>query len=421
MTRVLIFPAESEIGLEVAEATKYSKDIEVFGLTNNCYLPSNLIYKTYLYSKYSVFSPYLISDIWKLIEKFEIDVLYPTHDRVIDFYISFYKELNLRCRVVSHPLNTLFTCRNKRTTYDLFPEISPKVYKTDNLKFPLLSKPVFGFGSQGIKLVGSKEDYINRGDYHIDVEYLPGREYTVDCFCNNDNNLLYVQPRQRTRIKNGIAVEGKQVDLPEAEKIAELISNKLKFTGAWFFQIKEDKNENLKLLEIGSRIAGSSGVNRLNGVNLPLLSIYSALGKEVTISRNNGKGSFCRTLYSRFDSPTKVYSKVVVDLDDTLIVKGKVNIELLSFLYQCQNQNKLIYLITKNPLVMDELEYFAISGKLFQEILYCQDKPKAIENLGIKDFIFIDDSFSERESIRTKFQASVFDVNDVALLLENRY
>ena len=42
----------------------------------------------------------------------------------------------------------------------------------------------------------------------------------------------------------------------EIRSIAEIINEKLKFRGLWFFQLKEDYNGNLKLLEISTRKGG---------------------------------------------------------------------------------------------------------------------------------------------------------------------
>ncbi len=74
------------------------------------------------------------------------------------------------------------------------------------------------------------------------VEYLPGEEYTVDCFTNYKGNLLSVNMRNRERIRNGISVNSKSLTHPsEVQDIAEQINKKLKLNGAWFFRLKEIK------------------------------------------------------------------------------------------------------------------------------------------------------------------------------------
>ena len=71
------------------------------------------------------------------------------------------------------------------------------------------------------------------------MEYLPGREYTVDCFTNSEGRLVYCKGRTRNRIKSGISVNATFCHHPKFAEYAHLINNKLNQVGAWFFQLKE--------------------------------------------------------------------------------------------------------------------------------------------------------------------------------------
>jgi len=55
----------------------------------------------------------------------------------------------------------------------------------------------------------------------------------------------------------------------------------------WFFQVKENKEGELALLEVAPRVAGTMSMSRMLGVNLPLLSLFSFMGYEVNILKNN--------------------------------------------------------------------------------------------------------------------------------------
>ena len=74
---------------------------------------------------------------------------------------------------------------------------------------------------------------------------------------------------------------------PDFETLAGRINEALEMRGAWFFQVKENSQRKLVLLEIAPRIAGSMGLVRNQGVNLPLLSLYDAADLDVVISSNN--------------------------------------------------------------------------------------------------------------------------------------
>ena len=108
----------------------------------------------------------------------------------------------------------------------------------------------------------------------IICEYLPGEEYTIDCFSDRERGLLFAGARRRRRIRNGIAVNTVTEQLPEVWGIAETIGNELRLRGAWFFQLERVSGGELTLLEVAPRIAGAMAAHRVMGVNVPLLSIF---------------------------------------------------------------------------------------------------------------------------------------------------
>ena len=106
----------------------------------------------------------------------------------------------------------------------------------------------------------------------IITEFLPGSEYTIDCL-SDQNKLLVCEGRQRLRIRNGISVNSKIVEDPRFLEIAEKICEKLDIIGAWFFEVKENSDGELILLEIAPRIAGTMALNRARGINFVALSL----------------------------------------------------------------------------------------------------------------------------------------------------
>ena len=75
-------------------------------------------------------------------------------------------------------------------------------------------------------------------------------------------HLLYFGPRKRADIKMGIAFKSLEVsDKSEFEHIAQIINEKLNLRGLWFFQLKLNSKNELKLLEISSRISTTMGVS----------------------------------------------------------------------------------------------------------------------------------------------------------------
>lgn len=422
--RVAVFPAGSEIGLEIQSALKYSTFFDVVGFSSvPCH--ASYVFKEYYEGLPFYTHPEFINILNEWIETYQIDFLYPAYDDVQLYLTEHQSEIN--CVIVTSSTDTVFTCRSKKRTYSRFAEYSfiPKTYEPDdeNIPYPVFVKPDIGQGSQGAQLVHNREELllaVQKGKELAICEYLPGQEYTIDCFTDKDGNLLSYNMRNRQRIRNGISVSSTLMEMPvEVQKMAEQINGKFSFSGAWFFQVKETLNNEYKLLEIAPRIAGTMGLTRNLGINYPLLTLFVLSGMSVSVIANSYGISVDRALISRYSLGIK-YHKVYVDLDDTLTVRGKVNSALMMFLYQCLNNHVEIILLTKHIKVVQEtLAKHRISEALFDQIIHIQpDDEKSKYITG--EAIFIDDSFSERKKVRENCQIPVFDCSEVEALLDWR-
>ena len=227
----------------------------------------------------------------------------------------------------------------------------PKIFKNPSEigEFPVFVKPDIGQGSQSASKVENLETLkvlLKDNPNLIISEYLPGKEYTIDCFTDRRKGLLFCGGRERIRIKAGISMNSKPVDDKTSRifrKVAEKISSKLDFYGAWFFQMKIDNSGTLKLMEIAPRISGTMATYRAMGVNFALLSIYENEGTDIVIMHNNCNVQIDRALENRYKHNLR-YNKVYVDLDDTLVIDNKINPQLIQFLYQSLNKGCKIVL-----------------------------------------------------------------------------
>ena len=419
--RVLVFPCGSEIGLEIHRALKYNKDFELIG-GSSVDDHGKFIYENYIDNIPNVDEEDFIKKINELIEKEKIDYLYPAHDSVV---LKLSENTNiLNAKVVTSEYFTCDICRSKRKTYEYFKDIIlvPKVFEKENIKakdFPIFLKQDVGQGSKGTKKLNNIKylDYYYLDDSQLLLEYLPYEEYTIDCFTDYEGNLRYCSGRKRKRISNGISVSSEYVNNIEFEEIAKKINSKLKFNGSWFFQLKENINHELCLLEIAPRIAGTMEFQRSFGVNLPLLNLYNSEEKKVNIIKNKYTCEMDRALESKFKLMYE-YEYIYIDLDDVIIQDNKVNYMVLAFLYKSLNENKKIILITRHyqdPMLT--LNKYNISN-IFDEIIHITDK-KELKSSYIKksNSIFIDDSHSERKDVYEKCNIPVFDVNMIDILL----
>ena len=437
MKNVLVFPCGSEIGLEIHNALKYSKDFKLYG-GSSVDDHGKFVYENYIPDIPFIDDEGLLDFLNEAIEKNSIDLIYPAHDDVV-LKLSELKD-DLKAHVVVSNSKTCDVCRSKSKTYKFFREFDfiPKLYdiskdsfddldyvrKQTDGEFPIFLKPDVGQGAKGVAIANNVDDlkhHFTENPGLIAVEYLPNEEYTIDCF-SAKGKLLYCEKRQRIRVKDGISVNAITVQTEESIKeIAEIINSKLTFDGAWFFQLKKDKNNQYKLLEIAPRIAGTMALHRNTGINFPLLTLYAHLGIDVKVLTNENRLTIDRALTNRFNYEID-YDRVYIDFDDTVFVKGKINTFLMMFLYQCVNERKEIILITKHIKdIKETLKELKIDINLFDEIITLSkedDKYKYMDN--DVSAIFIDDSFSERMVISNKLKLPVFDLDAIESLIDWR-
>lgn len=111
-------------------------------------------------------------------------------------------------------------------------------------------------------------------------EYLPGPEFSVDCLCRQGETILAV-PRRRTKMINGISVEGVFEEQPEITDYCRTIIKELRLDGNIGIQVKQASNGQYLLLEINPRVQGTISAALGAGINLPLLAVKQALDLPV--------------------------------------------------------------------------------------------------------------------------------------------
>ena len=421
---ILVFPAGTEIAFEIHDALKNSKFVRLFGATSvPCH--AEFVFQTCVTGLPFVDDPALIPALNRVIDAYGIDYVYPAHDSAL---LRFSEERDaLHAKVVASARETVGICRSKTRTYRFLsgaPYLPAFYGSPDEIPgYPVFIKPAVGQGSQGARIIRDRshlEEALSEGQEYTICEYLPGEELTVDCFTDRHGSLLVVSPRSRERIRAGIAVRSRNLPLTEElQSIAEDLNRRLSFNGAWFFQVKKNAAGQFRLLEIAPRIAGTMGLTRNLGINMPLLTLYNFWGIDVSLIPNREDLLLDRAFISRFQTDLS-YSSVYVDFDDTLIVRGKVNAFLMMFLYQAFNQGKRLCLLTRHSTdIFADLEKACIPSSLFSEIIRL-DEAGAKTDYIAPDSIFIDDSFSERKRVRDALGIPVFDLDMVESLIDWR-
>lgn len=421
---VLVFPAGTEIGLEIYRCLKDKKGIELLGASSVKDMAS-LNYDE-VYELPFLLDERIEQEVIDLVDRVKPDFLVPAHDDAVTLFSEMEEEGLLgHTRVLGSPAETCRVVRSKLETYRLLrdavevPVLIQEEYELEQkgLDFPLFAKPDKGQGSRGATIIHGLPELrlaLNRGD--VVSEYLSGEEFTVDCYNGRGGELKFCGPRRRDMRSNGISVKTSLVGVEEFEPIAEAIASVLNLTGPWFFQAKRRGNSELVLLEVAARIGGSSGIWRFNGVNFLLAALYEWNGAVVSFQSNRGISSTLRCL-SEHRLKLPLPNRIFVDLDDTLVLSGGVvNWSLIGVLGSLNAKGASLFVLTRHGArhgesAMEFLEGLGFPMIMFSAVYDLREEELKSEYVEQCD-IFIDDSYFERREVEEKTGALCFDVNE---------
>jgi carbamoyl-phosphate synthase large subunit len=418
---VLVLPAGTEIGQEILAALKNCKEVRLFGAGQDVSNHARFSYPEY-HIVASVHEPGWAEQLAALCRTLAVDYIFPAHDDVI---VALAREAaRIPAAIVSSPLETCEITRSKSATYRRLcdalrvPRLYPAAAAVD--AYPVLVKPDRGQGSAGVSLARDPCELaaaLAQTNEPIVCEYLPGEEYTVDCFSDRERGLLFAGARQRRRTRNGIAINTITVPLPESEGFARTIAQRLPLHGAWFFQLKRAAGGELALLEVAPRIAGSMAANRVRGVNFPLLSIFEQERLPLAVRADSGAVELDRTLSNRYRHDVS-FAALYVDFDDTLILNGAVNTAVVKLIFQCVNRGIPVKLLTRHAGDLAAALQRHRLGGLFDDIIHIKNGEPKSRHIAEADAILVDDSFAERTEAAQARNIRTFDGSMIELLTE---
>ena len=421
--RILIVPAGTDNGYEIWESLRGR--YEVFcadALENN---PTSMASGSFVKMPYG-FGPDFWHELSEVCTKMGIDLVIPTHD---DLLVRMAEMGRIGgARTLTSPVEACRATLRKDTTYSFLKEnglsdICP-IYPEN---FPCFLRPNHGRGSKNAFKVESEESlnlFEKLVPDNIVNEFLPGKEYTVDCLSNLDGDLLGHCIRERVYISNGITKIGVTVENEAISRMANRIAVCLEAAGPWFFQAKEDSFGVPKLTEVNLRVGGTSGLSRIAGFNHTLMATRIFLGEPIgTIASPQigvvvGRGP---VLHTCFDMD---YVRLVLwDLDDTIwtgeLLPGvgtpPVIPEVAATIAILSTKKIKMGVVTSNKFLASEGVEFLLSHLRevgihfpFDPVLFSSSGKvrcieEAIDSSGFlpDEVVFVDDSFRERSEVES--------------------
>ena len=114
------------------------------------------------------------------------------------------------------------------------------------------------------------------------MEYLPGKEYSVDILCEN-GEVIYSLCRRGLNVQTSIILDGVVEDKPEISALCNQVVQKLKLTGNIGFDVKERADGTPVIMECNPRVTAGISEFTASGVNLLYLNIKRCLGEEIPV------------------------------------------------------------------------------------------------------------------------------------------
>jgi carbamoyl-phosphate synthase large subunit len=288
--KVLIIPAGSGMAVMAIKALKQDKDIIVMSADTDDLAPGLFLsHKGFLVPPFG--DATFFGRLKQLVKRERVDVIIPALDTILlplSGEAENFERLGVQV-LVSGP-ETIKVTRDKWETYLRLKDVVAMPMSSIRVEnsvtaYPLFIKPRDGSGSKEVYTVNSHEEleffyrYVRNP---IIQEFLPGKEYTVDCLSDMKGELVACVPRERIQVRDGICTKGLTTENVQLEQMAKTISKKLKFKGTFLIQAKEDKQGLPRLTEINARIGGTMFPGSFLEGNFHTLAVRLAMGESIS-------------------------------------------------------------------------------------------------------------------------------------------
>ena len=218
----------------------------------------------------------------------EIQVVIPAHEDILVKFSQNKAQFEAKgISVVVSPPETIAIAADKWASYKFLrgalPMATTMLGIPQRYSSPLFIKSRFGSGSKFGAPVFSQED-LERVRYQIpdpiSQEYLPGSEYTIECLCDQSNEIIWLLVRKRLSVVNGVCTKFELVDSDEFVPIAKSLITLLDFNGPFFFQAKRSSRGSIAVTEVDARMGGSMCV-RTCGQDIHNRAVQVALRQPI--------------------------------------------------------------------------------------------------------------------------------------------
>lgn len=265
--KILITSVGTATSVNLLKKMKSMLDISVVGTDINDYgyTAGSLMCSKYYKVPYATSSDFVFV-IKKIIEDECIDVYIPINDMEIVGSVHSDIGKNTSCGMLLPTARVIDIVHNKDICNKVAAESGLKVadYLPSDAHYKKIRRDKAGVGSKGIKIFDADTD-VDEFDEKSQIiqKYVSGSEYTVECLSDREGTPLYIIPRKRLEVKNGVAtkviIENNNSLIKDCEKI---LAN-LKLPGFSNIQFIVDADKNNWFIEVNPRFSGCGSATML--------------------------------------------------------------------------------------------------------------------------------------------------------------
>jgi carbamoyl-phosphate synthase large subunit len=228
-----------------------------------------------------------------IVEQEGVDLIIPLTDVEVDV-LSLHRRLFefVGATVCVSPGESILRCRDKRSVGNWFENHEavrvPRIYETEEIEaqhvaFPLVSKPVKGRSSQGLRIYHSHEELPRTlDDQAVYQQYIEGEIYTVDVVRDTRGQVVALPRLELVRTANGAGVTvSVQPDRSELIALSESVVHAMDLIGAVNLEFIHDGMD-YYLIDINPRFSAGVGFSIASGFEVVKHHIDVFMGNPIT-------------------------------------------------------------------------------------------------------------------------------------------
>lgn len=200
----------------------------------------------------------------EIIMKENIELLIPIND--IEVYVCSKAINDIKCQCIVPDMPTVEKVRDKYLCSIQMRNVGilvPEIFDVDDITSKRILRDRIGVGSKGIVFFEIGENCV---EYSKKKKFLQKcisfgkeKEYTVDVLADKDGKPIYIVPRERLEVKNGVATKVRILEDTLLINFVRTILNEYKLPGFSNIQFIKDENGNYWFIEINCRFSGCGG------------------------------------------------------------------------------------------------------------------------------------------------------------------